>query len=115
FANRKRLGDVVVRSQFESDNFVHFLPARRQHNDGNRNPLGLELLADIQAAHTRHQDRKSTRLNSSHGSISYAVFCLKKKKINMRKIPKKRSIIERYRRQNDLETQEFVNNLTHYN
>src|SRR5438876_4708444 len=27
-----------------------------------------------------HQDRKSTRLNSSHPSISYAVFCLKKKK-----------------------------------
>src|SRR5207245_5230589 len=26
-------------------------------------------------------DRKSTRLNSSHGSISYAVFCLKKKKV----------------------------------
>src|SRR5207245_10261944 len=28
----------------------------------------------------RGGDRKSTRLNSSHGSISYAVFCLKKKK-----------------------------------
>src|SRR2546429_3842284 len=28
-------------------------------------------------------DRKSTRLNSSHGYISYAVFCLKKKKINV--------------------------------
>src|SRR5207245_11084772 len=28
----------------------------------------------------RSGDRKSTRLNSSHGSISYAVFCLKKKK-----------------------------------
>src|SRR2546429_1665733 len=27
------------------------------------------------------RDRKSTRLNSSHGYISYAVFCLKKKKI----------------------------------
>src|SRR5205809_6436494 len=27
------------------------------------------------------EDRKSTRLNSSHGYISYAVFCLKKKKI----------------------------------
>src|SRR5687768_17930710 len=27
-----------------------------------------------------HPDRKSTRLNSSHGYISYAVFCLKKKK-----------------------------------
>src|SRR2546422_5839908 len=29
----------------------------------------------------RIEDRKSTRLNSSHGYISYAVFCLKKKKI----------------------------------
>src|SRR5207245_11748095 len=29
---------------------------------------------------TEGRDRKSTRLNSSHGSISYAVFCLKKKK-----------------------------------
>src|SRR2546429_4710647 len=27
----------------------------------------------------KHRDRKSTRLNSSHGYISYAVFCLKKK------------------------------------
>src|SRR5437764_9386929 len=30
----------------------------------------------------RHRDRKSTRLNSSHRCISYAVFCLKKKIIN---------------------------------
>src|SRR5438270_7103246 len=29
-----------------------------------------------------HEDRKSTRLNSSHSQISYAVFCLKKKKKN---------------------------------
>src|SRR3712207_8914538 len=29
------------------------------------------------------RDRKSTRLNSSHANISYAVFCLKKKKIHM--------------------------------
>src|SRR5690242_20809768 len=32
-----------------------------------------------------HTDRKSTRLNSSHMSISYAVFCLKKKKKNQSK------------------------------
>src|SRR2546429_2830150 len=32
-------------------------------------------------------DRKSTRLNSSHGYISYAVFCLKKKKNNSRHVP----------------------------
>src|SRR5947208_13327440 len=30
-----------------------------------------------------NEDRKSTRLNSSHQIISYAVFCLKKKKINI--------------------------------
>src|SRR5256884_1979550 len=35
------------------------------------------LVADSVAA--RKSDRKSTRLNSSHGYISYAVFCLKKK------------------------------------
>src|SRR3712207_8439024 len=29
----------------------------------------------------RNRDRKSTRLNSSHANISYAVFCLKKKKL----------------------------------
>src|SRR2546427_4783916 len=33
----------------------------------------------------RHRDRKSTRLNSSHSQISYAVFCLKKKKKQRRK------------------------------
>src|SRR2546422_5785620 len=40
-----------------------------------RRPEGREPLHD---PHVR--DRKSTRLNSSHGYISYAVFCLKKKK-----------------------------------
>src|SRR6266699_4539861 len=36
------------------------------------------------AAHRRWRDRKSTRLNSSHVRISYAVFCLKKKNITER-------------------------------
>src|SRR5689334_23779322 len=35
------------------------------------------------AARADMEDRKSTRLNSSHSSISYAVFCLKKKKNTM--------------------------------
>src|SRR2546427_7992116 len=39
------------------------------------------------AARVREEeDRKSTRLNSSHSQISYAVFCLKKKKKKQRKI-----------------------------
>src|SRR5689334_23514334 len=40
----------------------------------------LDLLDDRQRLDVEHRDRKSTRLNSSHSSISYAVFCLKKKK-----------------------------------
>src|SRR2546429_6434090 len=36
-----------------------------------------EVVSDWKGKHTR--DRKSTRLNSSHGYISYAVFCLKNK------------------------------------
>src|SRR5207245_11456532 len=38
--------------------------------------LGLATGGDLASS---CRDRKSTRLNSSHGSISYAVFCLKKK------------------------------------
>src|SRR3712207_8208425 len=38
--------------------------------------LVVGLAGDVDA----HGDRKSTRLNSSHANISYAVFCLKKKK-----------------------------------
>src|SRR5688572_32373980 len=41
--------------------------------------LLLALLVAIWCA-ARARDRKSTRLNSSHSQISYAVFCLKKKK-----------------------------------
>src|SRR2546430_10237495 len=47
-------------------------------------PFGKSVLqaANFPAALTK--DRKSTRLNSSHSQISYAVFCLKKKKKNSR-------------------------------
>src|SRR3712207_7905661 len=40
----------------------------------------LALLKESLKRGRRSQDRKSTRLNSSHANISYAVFCLKKKK-----------------------------------
>src|SRR5688572_31101593 len=49
--------------------------------DGGRREVGQR---NRHAAECRHgdavSDRKSTRLNSSHSQISYAVFCLKKKK-----------------------------------
>src|SRR2546430_8790527 len=46
---------------------VRFFPASRAHSRRRKSPPPV-------------QDRKSTRLNSSHSQISYAVFCLKKKK-----------------------------------
>src|SRR5438445_1697327 len=42
--------------------------------------LGRRLLNHRRDARQLSEDRKSTRLNSSHANISYAVFCLKKKK-----------------------------------
>src|SRR5256885_9361842 len=52
-----------------------YCPQCRMRGNSDRNAsivIGKRLLA-------RYQDRKSTRLNSSHLVISYAVFCLKKK------------------------------------
>src|SRR3712207_7717896 len=49
---------------------------------GGRPALGRSGLAAVaRLSHAPHRDRKSTRLNSSHANISYAVFCLKKKKL----------------------------------
>src|SRR3989442_9579791 len=42
--------------------------------------LAVEHRHRVLCEHCEHSDRKSTRLNSSHVRISYAVFCLKKKK-----------------------------------
>src|SRR3712207_7385443 len=44
-----------------------------------RAAVGEGVLQLLQAAVPEEEDRKSTRLNSSHANISYAVFCLKKK------------------------------------
>src|SRR5688572_31814495 len=54
------------------------MPARIERLDAlpERARLKPDHAADLEAG----RDRKSTRLNSSHSQISYAVFCLKKKK-----------------------------------
>src|SRR5205085_4646218 len=44
-----------------------------------------EQLVGLLGPHAEAEDRKSTRLNSSHSQISYAVFCLKKKKKKVKK------------------------------
>src|SRR3712207_8934181 len=48
----------------------------------NLDVLRLVSVSRIISTRVRQEDRKSTRLNSSHANISYAVFCLKKKKIS---------------------------------
>src|SRR2546422_3292831 len=50
----------------------------------------LKILQHVTSCnpHQRERDRKSTRLNSSHGYISYAVFCLKKKNTAIQTNPK---------------------------
>src|SRR5690349_21896164 len=67
-------------------------PPRLRDRGGPRR--GAAEVRRDRALHQPRPDRKSTRLNSSHVEISYAVFCLKKKK---RKIPNATST-ERRRR-----------------
>src|SRR2546422_2526408 len=64
---------TLFRSSF--NNHVRTLVAREEV------AIGLMHLWDFVSALEQNplEDRKSTRLNSSHGYISYAVFCLKKK------------------------------------
>src|SRR3712207_6947571 len=58
--------------------FVTVLPERTIVN---ANTAAAEVLAaQVPGLAVSDADRKSTRLNSSHANISYAVFCLKKKK-----------------------------------
>src|SRR5205085_4426698 len=59
----------------------------------------IEFSCPIFEQHSR--DRKSTRLNSSHSQISYAVFCLKKKKKTITKI----TIVIEYKLNNNMCTQ----------
>src|SRR2546427_3224543 len=57
-----------------------------------------------------HLDRKSTRLNSSHSQISYAVFCLKKKKNKRKKIQVGERRIQRRAHARSSETRDPVKN-----
>src|SRR5438034_2059904 len=51
---------------------------------------GITRRLNAESIPTRKEDRKSTRLNSSHTVISYAVFCLKKKKKKKKEAKKKK-------------------------
>src|SRR3712207_7522529 len=56
-------------------------PGRRRPRDPRSAAGGRAVLRAVPLRRGLGEDRKSTRLNSSHANISYAVFCLKKKTI----------------------------------
>src|SRR2546422_2657695 len=72
---------TLFRSRDAPDPSLHAAAHRRRHLAAHHDVRHGEP-----AARLEHPmgDRKSTRLNSSHGYISYAVFCLKKKKTTSR-------------------------------
>ena len=74
--------DVLIRSDAEFSANVKELHSRITTNTKEMMALMSEQHKEQTDAMTK--DRKSTRLNSSHGYISYAVFCLKKKKRHQR-------------------------------
>src|SRR3712207_8283601 len=76
---------TLFRSEHLEQRRQHAADDERAHQRGQRRVGGLRALLEQQRPDARAQkraktDRKSTRLNSSHANISYAVFCLKKKK-----------------------------------
>src|SRR3989449_310467 len=80
--NNPLYGDMVVSEYlaFIADLRELRGPARSQAIDDAGTGTGLETVYYRPIGERSKGDRKSTRLNSSHGYISYAVFCLKKKK-----------------------------------
>src|SRR5688572_31770421 len=81
---RSRDARVCGRGQEEEEHGpmkAHRLKSHRRHVIG---PAASAPKRRFRPFRARFRDRKSTRLNSSHSQISYAVFCLKKKKSHSR-------------------------------
>src|SRR3989449_4814363 len=78
----RRWDDRISRHVDRATSFVREREPRRRHQVEIAEPVLLHAPGVARVHGERVRDRKSTRLNSSHGYISYAVFCLKKKKKN---------------------------------
>src|SRR5206468_8414282 len=71
------LSETVLRFDLRKD------PADKDHFHKENEELKLWIRKSSVTTPRELEDRKSTRLNSSHDQISYAVFCLKKKKTTL--------------------------------
>src|SRR5438477_4987177 len=74
-----RLFFLMIRRPPRSTLFPYTTLFRSDERPG-EHVVGRDAVRQVDHARRRRADRKSTRLNSCHMSISYAVFCLKKKK-----------------------------------
>src|SRR3989442_4955945 len=63
--NGERLGDIIIRTQLEPDDFVHFLATRGQHDDRNERRLDLSLLQKFRPPMPGHHDMKITKYGDS--------------------------------------------------
>src|SRR3712207_8415328 len=86
FRSGRNQHHVIVSGKSDIETFVSSVGAV-----GERRTRALKKVAEFVSRTTANtnrdsipKDRKSTRLNSSHANISYAVFCLKKKKITQK-------------------------------
>src|SRR3712207_7141422 len=78
-----RVSARSVRDLFEFRTLLEPAAVRQATEAAGADPRLHRAFAEMREGFARlqaQQDRKSTRLNSSHANISYAVFCLKKKK-----------------------------------
>src|SRR5688572_31287297 len=86
-----------------------FRSSRHQRHDVPRSaPAAVADVADDPRQRVA-QDRKSTRLNSSHSQISYAVFCLKKKKKK-----KKNKKCKKKKKQMNIQAIKYIYSLLYY-
>src|SRR5437660_7112134 len=78
----RRKPDGGQRSEIRGQRFLQCLSSSRDALEGRcvRSRIRDSVSLSCLDTESRMRDRKSTRLNSSHVAISYAVFCLKKKK-----------------------------------
>src|SRR5262245_17063 len=62
FTDAERLGDVIVRADFQPDDLVNLLAARGQHNDGGVHPFAPQLAAHIQPAQAGQHDVEQNQI-----------------------------------------------------
>src|SRR2546422_7914594 len=74
----------VLLDETQANQLGRFLSVNA-YTTGTLERSGGTIATTVRVRDIGSSDRKSTRLNSSHGYISYAVFCLKKKKKTMKK------------------------------